>query len=52
MATEGQQGFLEGDVYDMAIKSTPLGRVGQPEDIGPIAPSAARRNGNFQSGQR
>ncbi|PHM06750.1 SDR family NAD(P)-dependent oxidoreductase [Nostoc sp. 'Peltigera malacea cyanobiont' DB3992] len=52
VATEGQQGFLEGDVYDMAIKSTPLGRVGQPEDIGPIAVFLASEDSHWLTGQR
>jgi 3-oxoacyl-[acyl-carrier protein] reductase len=37
--TEGtqSQGVLDSDFRDSAVKSTPLGRVGSPEDIGPVA---------------
>jgi len=37
--TEGtqSQGILDSDFRDTAVKSTPLGRVGSPEDIGPVA---------------
>jgi 3-oxoacyl-[acyl-carrier protein] reductase len=37
--TEGthSQGVLEGDFLDGQIKNTPLGRIGSPDDIGPVA---------------
>jgi len=37
--TEGtqSQGILDSEFRDSAVKSTPLGRVGSPEDIGPVA---------------
>jgi 3-oxoacyl-[acyl-carrier protein] reductase len=37
--TEGThtQGVLEGDFRESLVKNTPLGRVGLPEDIGPVA---------------
>jgi 3-oxoacyl-[acyl-carrier protein] reductase len=37
--TEGTQGqgVLESDFRDSEVKNTPLGRIGPPEDIGPIA---------------
>jgi 3-oxoacyl-[acyl-carrier protein] reductase len=37
--TEGtqSQGILESDFRDSQVKNTPLGRIGLPEDIGPIA---------------
>jgi 3-oxoacyl-[acyl-carrier protein] reductase len=37
--TEGtnSQGVLEGDFRDSQVKNTPLGRLGSPDDIGPVA---------------
>jgi 3-oxoacyl-[acyl-carrier protein] reductase len=37
--TEGthMQGVLEGDFRVSQVKSTPLGRIGSPDDIGPVA---------------
>jgi len=37
--TEGThtQGVLEGDFRDSQVKSTPLGRIGLPDDVGPVA---------------
>jgi 3-oxoacyl-[acyl-carrier protein] reductase len=37
--TEGtqSQGVLESDFRDSQVKNTPLGRIGLPKDIGPIA---------------
>jgi 3-oxoacyl-[acyl-carrier protein] reductase len=37
--TEGihTQGVLEGDFRDSQVKNTPLGRIGLPNDIGPVA---------------
>ncbi len=34
--TEGLQaaGFMKGEMYDNTVKGTPLGRAGQPDDIG------------------
>ncbi len=33
VATEGAAGFIDSDFAKAAIKETPLGRVGQPDDI-------------------
>jgi 3-oxoacyl-[acyl-carrier protein] reductase len=37
--TEGLRaaGFMKGERYDNAVKGTPLGRAGQPDDIGKVA---------------
>jgi 3-oxoacyl-[acyl-carrier protein] reductase len=37
--TEGLRaaGFMKGEKYDNAVKGTPLGRAGQPDDIGKVA---------------
>jgi 3-oxoacyl-[acyl-carrier protein] reductase len=52
--TEGTRamGVLEGDFVDMVLKTTPLGRVGQPADIGPVAVFLASDDSNWVSGQR
>lgn len=52
--TEGTQaqGFLEGTFREMVVKHTPLGRVGRPEDIGPIAVFLASDDARWITGQR
>ena len=54
VATEGAQtaGALEGDFHDTIVKNTPLGRIGQPEDIGPVAVFLASDDSRWVSGQR
>jgi 3-oxoacyl-[acyl-carrier protein] reductase len=37
MQSRRASGFMEGECYEAAVKGTPLGRAGQPEDIGKIA---------------
>jgi len=54
IATEGTktQGVLEGEFYDSQVKITPLGRIGQPQDIGPIAVFLASDDSHWLTGQR
>jgi 3-oxoacyl-[acyl-carrier protein] reductase len=51
--TEGAQaaGVLEGDFKEMVIRTTPLGRIGQPDDIGPIAVFLASDDARWVTGQ-
>ncbi len=51
--TEGVRtlGFNEGDFYDAAVKQTPLGRIGQPDDIGRIAAFLASDAAYWVNGQ-
>lgn len=54
VATEGtrSQGVLEGAFYDAALKTTPLGRIGRPEDIARIAAFLASDDAYWVNGQR
>ena len=54
VATEGTQaqGVLEGAFYDATLKITPLGRIGQPEDIARIAAFLASDDAYWVNGQR
>jgi len=51
--TEGLQatGFMKGERYDSAVKGTPLGRAGQPDDIGKIAVFLASDESYWITGQ-
>ena len=51
--TEGTHavGVLEGDFKEMVIRTTPLGRIGQPDDIGPIAVFLSSDNARWVTGQ-
>ncbi|HEY4363388.1 MAG TPA: glucose 1-dehydrogenase [Bryobacteraceae bacterium] len=51
--TEGVQtaGFLGGDFEKNAVAQTPLGRIGQPSDIGPIAVFLASADSGWLTGQ-
>jgi 3-oxoacyl-[acyl-carrier protein] reductase len=51
--TEGLQaaGFMEGERYKAAVQGTPLGRAGQPEDIGKIAAFLASDESYWITGQ-
>lgn len=51
--TEGlkSSGFMEGERYAAAIKATPLGRAGQPEDIGKIVALLASDESYWVTGQ-
>lgn len=52
--TEGthSQGVVEGAFYDAMLKITPLGRMGQPEDIARIAAFLASDAAYWVNGQR
>ena len=52
--TEGThaEGILEGDFRDNVIKNTPLGRVGSPDDIGPVAVFLASDAAYWVNGSR
>ena len=51
--TEGLQaaGFMEGERYEAAVKSTPLGRAGRPDDIAKIAVFLASDESYWITGQ-
>jgi 3-oxoacyl-[acyl-carrier protein] reductase len=51
--TEGykSQGFVESDFEKSLITQTPLGRVGQPDDIAPVATFLASDAANWVTGQ-
>jgi 3-oxoacyl-[acyl-carrier protein] reductase len=51
--TEGLEaaGFMNGERYDAAVKGTPLGRAGQPDDIGKIAVFLASDESYWITGQ-
>lgn len=51
--TEGLKatGFMKGEMYEKAVKQTPLGRAGQPEDIGRIAVLLASDESYWLTGQ-
>ncbi|HEY0758484.1 MAG TPA: glucose 1-dehydrogenase [Acidisarcina sp.] len=51
--TEGTQsaGILDGDFLNEAIRQTPLGRIGTPEDIGRIAAFLASDDSYWVNGQ-
>jgi 3-oxoacyl-[acyl-carrier protein] reductase len=53
IATEGTQsgGFLTGDFEKQMVSQTPLGRIGQPSDIGPIAVFLASADSGWLTGQ-
>jgi 3-oxoacyl-[acyl-carrier protein] reductase len=52
--TEGTHaaGVLEGDFVENVLKVTPLGRIGQPEDIGTVAVFLASDDSRWVTGQR
>ena len=53
MITEGleEAGFMKGERYDAAVKGTPLGRAGRPDDIGKIAVFLASDESYWITGQ-
>ncbi len=50
--TEGAQEFFQGDFKATLERSTPLGRIGQPEDIGKVAVFLASDDSYWITGQR
>jgi 3-oxoacyl-[acyl-carrier protein] reductase len=53
VVTDGLQaaGFMKGEMYDNAVKGTPLGRAGQPADIGKVAVFLASDESYWITGQ-
>ena len=53
VATEGTRamGIMDGEFYLEAVKRTPLGRAGQPDDIGPLAVFLASEEAHWVNGQ-
>ncbi|HEX3983635.1 MAG TPA: glucose 1-dehydrogenase [Acidisoma sp.] len=51
--TEGARaiGVIDGEFEAMAVAQTPLGRVGVPDDIGPIAVFLASEDGRWVNGE-
>jgi 3-oxoacyl-[acyl-carrier protein] reductase len=51
--TEGVHtaGFLGTDFHKAIIAATPLGRIGQPDDIGPVAVFLASDDAGWITGQ-
>jgi 3-oxoacyl-[acyl-carrier protein] reductase len=52
--TEGTRtiGFIGADVEQYAVSQTPLGRVGQPEDITPVAVFLASEDSRWLTGEK
>ena len=53
VVTEGLQaaGFMKGEMFEKAVKGTPLGRAGQPDDIGRAAVFLASDESYWITGQ-
>ena len=51
VATEGAAGFLNADVEKAMSAQTPLGRVGKPDDYGPVAVFLASEDSRWITGQ-
>ncbi len=49
--TEGTAGFMGSDFHKNAVKQTPLGRIGQPKDIAPIAVFLASPDSGWLTGE-
>ncbi|MDQ2833265.1 MAG: glucose 1-dehydrogenase [Acidobacteriota bacterium] len=49
--TEGTQAFLGSDFQKMLESQTPLGRIGQPNDIGPVAVFLASEDAGWVTGE-
>ncbi len=49
--TEGTAGFIKSDFADSAVKNTPLGRIGQPDDIAKIAVFLASDDSGWVTGE-
>ncbi len=51
--TEGLEaaGFMQGERYEAAVKGTPLGRAGTPDDIGKVAVFLASDESYWITGQ-
>ncbi|MBX3445089.1 MAG: glucose 1-dehydrogenase [Planctomyces sp.] len=51
--TEGVRtaGLMEGDSATQVAQSTPLGRIGQPDDIAPVAAFLASRDAGWMTGE-
>jgi 3-oxoacyl-[acyl-carrier protein] reductase len=54
VVTEGTRsvGFIGSDVEQYAVSQTPLGRVGQPEDITPVAVFLASDESHWLTGEK
>jgi 3-oxoacyl-[acyl-carrier protein] reductase len=52
-ATEGLEaaGFMKGELFEKAVKMTPLGRAGKPDDIGKIVEFLASDESYWLTGQ-
>jgi 3-oxoacyl-[acyl-carrier protein] reductase len=50
--TEGTAGTEDGEFATAMIKATPFGRLGTPEDIGPVAVFLASDDAHWVTGQR
>jgi 3-oxoacyl-[acyl-carrier protein] reductase len=44
-------GFMKGEMFDNAVKATPLGRAGQPDDIAKVAVFLASDDSYWVTGQ-
>ena len=51
--TEGTHamGAIEGEFRDETVSNTPLGRIGQPDDIGPVSVFLASDDAHWVTGQ-
>jgi 3-oxoacyl-[acyl-carrier protein] reductase len=51
VATEGTAGLIDDDFNVQAVKQTPLGRMGQPNDIAPVAVFLASDDSHWVTGE-
>lgn len=49
--TEGSAAFAEGDFANAVVAQTPLGRIGQPDDIAPVAVFLASDDSHWVTGE-
>ena len=50
-AEAGALGVVGGDFGDLLVSQTPLGRMGQPDDIGPVAVFLASDDARWVTGE-
>jgi len=51
VVTEGSAAFAEGEFGETVVAQTPLGRIGQPDDIAPVAVFLASDDSHWVTGE-